>query len=366
MLIYNNLKYTWNHGGLIDNPNLTRDEDGNIRLDEILDGFDNCESICKFIIRNIITLDNFNYLIMGNIVLLFDYLQVNFIKKFAKHLIDNKINFPDITFPPYISMELTKHPKILSYIAINKIINNNIVLTKEYEMSDELLLQVEQTPNMCITEIDCSIKWSLRNPLNNNHDEIILRSYESLSNHITELEYSRDSFSCIPHMISDNGLQKCIFLKKLNATNNFKIKSCMPFANTLTELDASYSCKIDDEELKACKKLKILIARYNKNITTCEPFADTLIKLIATFDCNISDKGLKKCNKLQILEAQGNPRITKCYPFAKTLTHLTACLNCGISDADLIDCVNLQYLEVYDNPKITMHKLVRNSSLYHI
>jgi hypothetical protein len=308
MICYKNIEYTWKYGGIIgDLIDTSSYHHSNIvDLCDVLDGY-NYDS--EFLIKNIGILDVFNYTITSDIILLFDYLQVNFMDRFAKHLIDNKLNFPDIIFPQYISSELVKYTNILLYLQINKITCSNIELTCDHKVSDELLNGFEQSPNQCITGI-----------YNDN--------------------------------ISDEGLKNCIYLQELAAFENEKITTCKPFANSLIKLYASGSCGIDDKGLEGCTKLQELDANNNKKITTCYPFANSLIKLYASGSCGINDEGLNKCISLRILYARSNPYITTCLPFAKTLTILQASYNCGINDDGLKECINLQALAATNNNKI--------------
>jgi hypothetical protein len=353
MLEYNNLQYKWNYGGLIQQ---ILDENGNTDICNIIKNKNKHE----FIINNINTLDDFTYPITGRIVMLFDYLQVNFMEKFVIYLIDNKLNFPSITFPPYISSELVKHKEILVYLQTNKITCNNIILTKEHKVNDYLLRKIKQTPNQCITDIsnknisDEGLKKCIYLQKLDAFENPKITTCRPFAKTLIELNaswnwgYNTTDNDC---GINDKGLNNCIALQKLNASNNPKITTCYPFAKTLIELDVGYECGINDKGLNNCIALQKLDAYYNRKITTCQPFAKTLIELIAQYS-NIDDEGLKDCVNLQKLHAFSSFKITTCQPFAKSLIDLDAGA-CGITNEGIKDCVNLQILHAGQNSKIT-------------
>ena len=163
--------------------------------------------------------------------------------------------------------------------------------------------------------------------------------------------------------ITNDGLSQCTNIEILHATDNVRITTCAPFANTLKKLNANGCCGITDDGLSTCTKIQQLCAVGNIGITTCAPFSNTLTMLLAGADnyglCGITDAGLSLCSNISNLDAHCNQYITTCEPFARSLKKLNASnriavnILCGISDAGLSLCCAIRELYANYNPKIT-------------
>lgn len=179
--------------------------------------------------------------------------------------------------------------------------------------------------------------------------------------------------------ITDTGLCNLRVLQKLNArlTRNITLSFATlnhPIVITLTDLDAS-SSRITDDGLQYLRILRRLIAGGNEEITLyfldsdssgeCIPFVDTLIELDAS-NSGITDSELQHLRVLQKLNASHNRNNTLSFlskidlsgdlvdiPFVNTLIELNA-ERSGITDNGLKHLRALQMLIATDTKNIKL------------
>jgi hypothetical protein len=132
------------------------------------------------------------------------------------------------------------------------------------------------------------------------------------------------------------------------------------------ELDASGSrCGIGDPGLASARSIVKLNASDNPKITTVAPFAETLVELKArgpngndrlvadSEDCGLRDAGLARAHGIVKLDVRNNPYITTVASFAAALVELDARGGCGIGDAGLTMARNIVELDASGNKKIS-------------
>ena len=155
--------------------------------------------------------------------------------------------------------------------------------------------------------------------------------------------------------ITNEGLQLCVNITKLNVHNNKEIYTCAPFARSLRTLIASGTdCRIQDYSISTCILIEELHVDNNSRITTCKPFASTLHTLsVSGRECGVGDKAISSCNKIRVLNATSNAKIKTCVPFANSIRVLHARKSCGISSPYLQKCKYITELDASDNWRIT-------------
>ena len=152
--------------------------------------------------------------------------------------------------------------------------------------------------------------------------------------------------------VDDEGVEAATRLRVLDASENNRISTVLPFAATLRELDAS-QCMISDAGLKHATRLVVLRSDYNDGITTVQPFCTSLRSLSAAGECGIDDAALAHATRLEMLGVWYNASVTTVKPFGSTLRTLYASGNCGINDAGLAHATGIHTLCAMDNEGIS-------------
>lgn len=97
-----------------------------------------------------------------------------------------------------------------------------------------------------------------------------------------------------------------------------------PFAATLTDLIARWSCGIDDAGLRLAQNITKLDASGDSRITTVAPWSSALKILAASRSDRLTDAGLRFATGIVTLRAENTRCITTVTPMAQSLTELDA------------------------------------------
>ncbi len=251
--------------------------------------------------------------------------------KNLKHTEENIVTY--ITLIDYFM--LNKQDEIFDYIIEKYIIGKN----KYYEK-----LHMYNSIDYYLTK-----KLEIENTINNRTLEYIV----NINNGMTKL-YS--------HLITQEILDKCLFLTKLNIPNNFNVTN-VNHLNNLEELNISHISNrsgVRQEGITNLKLIKKLNASRNTNIKDVNHLL-LLEELDISLTCGVCQKGISDLKLVKILNVCSNDRIydvnhlsdleklnISCSVFSHSLF-----LKCGVKQEGIANLKLIKSLNVSNNDMIT-------------
>ena len=182
-------------------------------------------------------------------------------------------------------------------------------------------------------------------------DYFMLNKQEEIFNHIIE-KYIIEENKYYEKLNMYNSIDYYI-RKKLGTENEINSKTLEYIININNEITELCSCLITQETLNKCKSLVKLNITDNKNIKNVNHLNKLEVLNISGMYCGVNQKGIKNLKLVKNLNAYNNVRIKDVNHLDKLEVLDISGKNCGVNQEGIKNLKSIKALFTYYNTKIT-------------